>query len=171
VRNQASKIVSILDLNTDVVFLSGTKLNGKDRQLADGVRMKYKLHHNSVSARRGVAILLSNNLDFEILDEARDGLENLLLLLIRIKGETLVLGAVYGPNTNEFSTYTFLQEVCLRWREYPVLLGGTGMQLILSYLLIIILMYFLCVPYLARLAPNVFYSFVRNLVSRIHTGH
>ena len=82
VRNQAAKIVRILDLNTDVIFLAGKRLNSKYEQVVDSFRMKYNLYHNSTAACQGVAILVRNGIDYEALEEKRDSLENFLFLCI-----------------------------------------------------------------------------------------
>ncbi len=43
---------------------------------------------------------------------------------VTIRDEQLLIGAVYGPNTNEFAVYDFLQGILNRWRGTPVVLGG-----------------------------------------------
>ncbi len=66
VRNQAAKIVSILDLNTDIIFLSDTRLNGKHKSIIDAFRNKYRMFHHSTLNRRGVAVLIRNELDIQV---------------------------------------------------------------------------------------------------------
>jgi hypothetical protein len=46
VRNQAAKIVSILDLGTDIIFLSDTRLNGRHKSIIDAFRSKYRMYHH-----------------------------------------------------------------------------------------------------------------------------
>ena len=121
---QTAKIVSILNLDTDIIFLSDTRMNGKHKQVEDSFRLKYKMYHNSLLGSRGVAILIRNNIFFEVLDEERDEEGNALVLRIRIRDLELVIGSVYGPNNNEFRLYDFLQELCMRWRNKQVILGG-----------------------------------------------
>jgi len=99
-------------------------MNGKHVLVGDSIRTKYKLFQNSTSNKRGVAILLSNTLDYEILDEIRDQQENALILRIRIHSRIIILGAVYGPNRDEFDLYNFLDAVCERWKHHQIILGG-----------------------------------------------
>ena len=40
VRNQAAKIVSILNMDTDIIFLSDTRLNGRHKSIMDAFRLK-----------------------------------------------------------------------------------------------------------------------------------
>ena len=123
-RGQAAKIVSILNLNTDIIFLSDIRLSGKHRQMEDAFRLNYKLIHNSTQSRRGVAILLRNDLAVEVLEEVRDNQENILLLKVRIDNADLLIGAIYGPNTNDFTFFNFLYAALERFRDLPLLLGG-----------------------------------------------
>ncbi len=69
VRNQAAKIVSILDLNTDVIFLSDTRLNGRHKSIMDAFRLRYRMIHHSSLNRRGVAVLIRNDLDLQVQEE------------------------------------------------------------------------------------------------------
>jgi hypothetical protein len=71
-----------------------------------------------------VAVLIRNELDIQVLEEMRDNQENALLMRVTIRDEQLLIGAVYGPNTNEFAVYDFLQGILNRCRGIPVVLGG-----------------------------------------------
>ncbi len=84
VRNQASKIVSIMNMDSDIIFLSDVRLNGKHKTISDAFRLKYKMYCHSSLNRRGVAILIRNDLDFQVLEESRDLQENVLLLRIQL---------------------------------------------------------------------------------------
>jgi len=103
-----SKIVSIQNLDTDVIFLLDTRMSGKHKVVEDLLRLKYKMYHNSFTNSRGVAILIRNNISHKILGEERDQICNVLALRIRIQQTELILGAVYGPNRDKFTTYDFL---------------------------------------------------------------
>ncbi len=124
VRNQAAKIVSILDLGTDIIFLSDTRLNGRHKSIMDAFRAKYRMYYHSSTNRRGVAVLIRNDLDIQVLDELRDTQENALLLRVTIRDEQLIIGSVYGPNTYEFALFDFLQDRLRRWIGVPIILGG-----------------------------------------------
>ncbi len=124
VQNQAAKIVSILNMDTDIIFLSDTRLNGKHKSIMEAFRLKYKMYYHSSLNRRGVAVLIKNELDFQVLEEARDAQENALLMRVTICDNVMVIGTLYGPNTNEFAMYDFLQQTLHRWRGIPTVLGG-----------------------------------------------
>ena len=124
VRNQAAKIVSILNMNTDIIFLSDTRLNGKHNSIIEAFRLRYKMYYHSSLNRRGVAILISNDLDLQVLEEQRDDQENAFLLRVSISDKVMVIGSIYGPNTNDFAVYDFLHQSLDRWRGLPTVLGG-----------------------------------------------
>jgi exonuclease III len=67
----------------------------------------YKFVHNSRGNSRGVAILIENNLSFTIHNEVRDQEGHYLLLEMSMGDRHFVLGVVYGPKTNNETTYIF----------------------------------------------------------------
>ena len=67
-KNTRSKVTSILNLNTDIILLSDLRLGNKAKYVSDLFRLKYRFHHNSSMNRRGVAILVRNELDFVVTD-------------------------------------------------------------------------------------------------------
>jgi exonuclease III len=79
--------------------------------------------HSSLN-RRGVAILVRNDLDLQVLEEVRDLQENVLLMRVQLCNSVVLIGSVYGPNTNEFSFFDFLQRELNRFRGIPVVIGG-----------------------------------------------
>ena len=48
----------------------------------------YDFLHNSITANRGVGILISKKLNYNILDRAEDDLGNFLLIKIKIENTT-----------------------------------------------------------------------------------
>ena len=124
IRSQAAKVTSILDLNTEFIFLSDIRLNGRHRQMEDSFRLKYRMIHNSSQNRRGVAILIRNDVQCVILEEVRDMQENVLCMRVELSGREIILGSVYGPNINDLSFYDFLHNLLLRWAGIPLILGG-----------------------------------------------
>jgi exonuclease III len=85
----------------------------------------YKLHHNSTKSSRGVAVLFSNVLDYEILESVTDDIENVLLLRVRINGKELYIGSVYGPNDNECGNFfEIIRNMVHRWDNIPCILEG-----------------------------------------------
>ena len=108
-KNTRSKVTSILNLNTDIIFLSDIRLGNKSKHISDLFRLKYRFHHNSLLNRRGVAILVRNELDFDITDIVQDQDENVIFIAGTHSGMKLILGSVYGPNDNNKSFFDFIQ--------------------------------------------------------------
>ena len=125
IKNQDLKISAIVGYKTDVIFLSDVRLNGKEQVVTEKLRLWYKMEHNSSMNRRGVAILFSNQVEYEILDSARDLQENALLLKVKINDNELVLASVYGPNDNNCADFFgFLTATLNRWNNPPCIMGG-----------------------------------------------
>ena len=74
------------------------------------------LHHNSTSNSRGVGILLSSKLDYEILNFFRDGSENILGLNVSFSGHKILLVSIYGPN---LGGNNFFQDLNTLLNLYP----------------------------------------------------
>ncbi len=83
---------------------------------------------------------------------AADVDENILLLKVKINGNFLIVGSVYGPNldANCENFFNFIRETCLRWRGCPVILGGDWNA----------------TPSMDDVAHNLDVIFMRNLPSR-----
>jgi exonuclease III len=83
------------------------------------------MHFNSSTNSRGVAVLIRNNLEHEILECAADPQENALLLKMKIKGKELILGTVYGPNDNVCENlFKFLRGNLTRLAGILCVIGG-----------------------------------------------
>ncbi len=124
-KNQDLKISAICEYKADIIFLSDTRLNGRDNTVMEKFKLLYKMHHNSTANSRGVAILFSNRLDIELLNTVKDTDENILLLRIRINGIELAVGSVYGPNTDNCDEFFNKIKNTLRdWSGIPCILGG-----------------------------------------------
>jgi exonuclease III len=124
-KNQDMKISAICEYKADIIFLSDCRLNNRDHTVTEKLRLTYKMHHNSTKNSRGVAILVSNSLDYEILDSVSDADENILLLRASINGRELCIGAVYGPNNNDCGNFFgTIRETVRRWDGIPCILGG-----------------------------------------------
>ena len=164
-------MTSILDLNTEFIFLSDIRLNGRHRQMEDSFRLKYRMIHNSSQNRRGVAILIRNDVQCSILEEVRDLQENVLCMRVELSGREIILGSVYGPNINDLSFYDFLHNLLLTvdGQAYHSFWAETGMLHILNYLRILIPIFYSCVHYPVRSAPVELFSFARNTAWRILT--
>jgi exonuclease III len=119
-------VSAIIGYNSDVIFLSDLRLNGKDRIALDKFRLKYKVYFNSSKNSRGVAVLISLQVEHEILDTVNDQQENFILLHLKLNGIEMIIGSVYGPNAdagaNQF--YDDLKINLGRWPEIPCVIGG-----------------------------------------------
>ena len=58
----------------------------------------YHFYHNSTISSRGVAILISKHLNYNVVEIKRDPVCNILLIKIVLDGIILILGSIYGPN-------------------------------------------------------------------------
>ena len=65
----------------------------------------YKIYYNSDRESRGVAIAIKRKIYHEILDTYRSDDQNILLMKVKIKGQILVIGSVYGPNEQNVEFY------------------------------------------------------------------
>ena len=74
--------------------------------------------------KRGVGILIKNDLVF--LEEAReaDPEDNFLLLRATVKGSSIIIGSIYGPNDYNPQFFAALKNAIDRLGNWPVLLGG-----------------------------------------------
>ena len=81
---QTKKIKSLIDLGSEIIFLSDIRLN--NRETVDDVEKiflysnakQYKFLHNSTLSKRGVGILISTSLDCSIGQLYKDVQENIL---------------------------------------------------------------------------------------------
>jgi len=119
-----TKITAISNLNADVVFLSDIRLGTKIKKFTDAVRLNYKVFSNSTSSKRGVCILIKNNIDLTVVNTYKDGNENIILLHCLLNKNDIILGAVYGPNTNNDSFFTDLDRGLSNLPRIPTILGG-----------------------------------------------
>jgi exonuclease III len=109
ISNWEIKVKALRSLNSDLIFLSDTRLKSKDgldikkslkTALYNGTSRKYKLWENSNKSKRGVVILIAADLECEILDAMEDEDQNILMLKVKVQKNILVLASIYGPNGN-----------------------------------------------------------------------
>ena len=128
---QSTKIKSIIDLDSDIIFLSDLRLNNKDTTrdiekifLSSGNR-QYKFYYNSFRNSRGVGTLISSKLNCEIISPFSDEAGNILGLYVNLDSHLLLLVSIYGPNKNNDNI--FFQDLNRLLRSYPdihVIIGG-----------------------------------------------
>jgi exonuclease III len=127
---QLKKIKSILDLDTDIVFLSDIRLNNSANiadlitAFRDGSNKKYSFIFNSTKNARGVGILISNHLDPVINHIYKDKEENLLAVNLKLRDVTLNLCSVYGPNRDSVNFQVELNKFLNLFPDCPSVLGG-----------------------------------------------
>jgi hypothetical protein len=137
-----SKLITVTKSGADIIFLSDTRLNS-DKQIAgvnDIVKkirfMGYSFYHNSRKNSRGVAVLLSNRINYAIRDTFCDENCNMLLQKLVIGNISITLGSIYGGNSNTNRTefisfccficqpewwnkkYFWLYEEKILWRQF-----------------------------------------------------
>ena len=131
--NQLRKIYGITKLKTDIIFLSDIRIC--NRSLVSGVAditktfstnpyQSYKFFHNSSSNKRGVGILIKNDLCFAEERIVRDPGENYILLRARIKGTVMTLAAIYGPNNFEPDFFVNLSRDIRNIGGTNIIMGG-----------------------------------------------
>ena len=116
-KNTKMKVASIINLNSDVILLSDTRLGNK-------ARLRYKLFHHSRQAKRGVAILIRNELDFTVDKIIKDTEENCIFLDGKISGQKVAIASIYGPNDDNRTFFNFLDNTLLGLRDQPIIIGG-----------------------------------------------
>jgi exonuclease III len=127
------KIYGIVKLRTDIILLSDIRLpdancnvNVKKVETSFLINpyCSYKLLYNSNGASRGVGILLKQSLDFSVLEEVKDDLHNIYGLVLSIEGKKILVIAIYGPNSVCRKFFTDLENILIKYRNIPVILGG-----------------------------------------------
>jgi exonuclease III len=128
------KIYGITKLKTDVIFLSDIRLSNRagvtdaaviTRNFLVNPYCSYKFYYNSTSNKRGVGILIKNSLSFSDLQCIKDPEENYLLLRLVLKGKPIIIGSIYGPNTNDRNFFTRLGDCLINEADnFPIILGG-----------------------------------------------
>ena len=119
-----TKVSSILDLNTDIIFLCDIRLGSKGKKISDLFKTRYSLVSNSTKSKRGVAILINNKRSITVIDEYRDTSENIILMKIKHNDRLLVIGSVYGPNEDDVIFFRDLRAGIEQLGNMPIILGG-----------------------------------------------
>jgi hypothetical protein len=89
---QMKKIAAILELQTIFIFLSDLRLNSEQTGNNDKLFLPhYKLYHNSKSSKRGVGILVSSKLHYDVISVYNDAHDNILGLKLLVGTEIILL--------------------------------------------------------------------------------
>ncbi len=112
------KLAAIVLSKADVILLSDTRVVSSKgvsstqrikNSLRDCKLCSYSVVFNSSLNSRGVAILLKNALQYNIIKEYKDDNENVYILDIEINGLRYGIGAIYGPNNTSREFYRFIR--------------------------------------------------------------
>ena len=125
------KLNAISKSKSDVIFICDIRLNSTRQTYAihdieKKIKFKgYDLFFNSKGSNRGVGILISSKLDYEIHNKLTDFDDNYILLDITIAKKRCIIGSIYGPNTNNSDFYEDLStDLNMFDPMYPVIIGG-----------------------------------------------
>ena len=135
-KNLEAKVAAITSIKSDIIFLSDIRLvnpqgvNNDFRVTAafkDSKHRSYSMYHNSKKNSRGVAILIGNTLDIDVLGIEKEQNENFILIRASLGKNLLIMGAIYGPNSTDRAFFNTLERSIERisgGRTIPVILGG-----------------------------------------------
>ena len=121
------KVDGITKSKHDILFICDCRLGSKEpeinRMMGLNRNASYKFYANSRKDSRGVAIAIKRSIVHEILETFSAQDENVILCKVKIKGQLLTLGAVYGPNGNDPDFFSDIRTRVLAW-NLPFILGG-----------------------------------------------
>jgi exonuclease III len=126
-----NKILALTRTGNDIILLSDIRLNnlvqvGAVNDLVKKLEFNgYGIIQNSPFSSRGVAILVKNSLNIEILETKSDRIGNILGIKTRSLGAgNLGLLSIYGPNTNNREFYADLNRIMTELECDNYILGG-----------------------------------------------
>ena len=130
---QQSKIYGVAKLKTDLIFLSDIRVCNKNKVSAandlcnsfiTNPYCSYSFIYNSSQNKRGTGILIKSDIIFTEQARRTDRDENFILVRIEIKGKTLIVGSIYGPNKTDPDFFNNLRTAILELGNFPIILGG-----------------------------------------------
>jgi exonuclease III len=133
--NQTLKICGITKLKSDIILLSDIRISNKNFISAEQDIKNMFLHNpyeryncffNSTKNKRGVAILIKYDLQYEVLNEIAATDENSLMLHLKIQGNNLCIISIYGPNNTDIDFFTKLEESVRHYtnQQVPIIIVG-----------------------------------------------
>lgn len=97
----------------NIVCLQDVHLENKVEKYIKG-EWGYNLYLNDISSnRRGVMILINNNLEQEVGRSIRDQDGNYIIIEITIQGKAIILVNIYGPNEDKPQFYREIKQKLL----------------------------------------------------------
>jgi hypothetical protein len=127
---QLKKLHAIISLGTDVIFLSDIRISNNNNisDLENVFRYnntcQYDFVFNSSLNMRGCGILINRRLDYSITDTFKDANENILSVTLSLDSYLFRAVSVYGPNVNDRTFFTDLNNILQRDRHIPTVLSG-----------------------------------------------
>jgi exonuclease III len=130
------KLAAIASSMSDVILLSDTRVLSSrgvssteriQKSLRDCKICSYNAYFHSNANSRGVAILIKNELSYNILREYRDDMENFYMLDVEINKTRYGIGAVFGPNNTSREFYRHIRNTLMDVSNkgcINVILGG-----------------------------------------------
>ena len=122
------KIFTLTESNSDIIFLTDVRANGKISKLEKKflyAANSYLLHSNSSDKKRGTAILFNKKLNCEVLRTFKDLEQNILAIKAKIRNIVILLICAYGPNNDRSEAfYTNLQGIIDNCRCEFIIFGG-----------------------------------------------
>jgi exonuclease III len=131
--NQMLKIYGIVKLKCDVIFISDVRMSNKnlistkndiEKLLRCNPYEKYDMIANSTKNKRGVAILTKSCLDITIVQQLNSPSENILAVRAILRGEEILLIAIYGPNNNNPEFFNEIDNLIGQFPEAKCIIGG-----------------------------------------------
>jgi exonuclease III len=131
--NQVLKVYGITKLRTDIIFLSDIRICSRNRvscsadikkQFLNNPYGAYNFYFNSSMNKRGVGILVKNNVDFSVTGTRADPEENYLLLGAVMSGKPVTIGSIYGLNNTDDNFFRNLQRDIQSLGNNDVVLAG-----------------------------------------------
>jgi exonuclease III len=130
---QLTKVTAILNLKSDVIFLSDLRLSNRAKMscaksVADKFNKNqiesYDFFFCSTQNKRGTGILIKKSINILVDQRREDQEENYLLLSISYKGKKLIIGSIYGPNDYNPDFFERLKDDILALGNHSIVLSG-----------------------------------------------
>jgi exonuclease III len=131
--NQKLKIYGIVSLRTDIIMMSDIRLcnaqgTSSSGEIAAAFRLtpygSYEFFHNSSQNKRGVGVLIKRSASISVLNQWRDGHDNILGLQLDREGKKFNLIVVYGPNHVQANFFNDLRTCIAYLGDLPLIMGG-----------------------------------------------
>ena len=110
IKKRCDVLSYLKEKNADIICLQDTHLVEKDYDNVKAIWGNNCIIHGVKTNSRGVAVLLNNSFDFEIIQIKKDSEGNFLQLVLKIGSMTLDLICIYAPNKDDPTFFDYLHE-------------------------------------------------------------